>query len=222
MSQSIDHQNANALLAKLALIILFVAVGAFALKAAIHTERLARYTPLVILHGATMTAWFTLFASQAHLAAKGTLAKHRAWGRWSWLVVVAMVVSGMTVSWNLSQEAERYDVLIGNTGIFLRFLPLYVAAIIYARAHKHAEHRQAMLIGSLALMGPAYGRVTDVLGLSNFFVIPFDVVITFAAAIWLDYTSHGRVAASTWWMLSYNLAALAAMVVIVVTFALPA
>ncbi|MEM6586184.1 MAG: hypothetical protein AAF692_10555, partial [Pseudomonadota bacterium] len=83
MQQSIDHQAANALIAKFALGILVFVFTAFALKAVIHPERLARYTPLVMVHGAIMMGWMAMFASQARLAMQGELASHRAMGRWS-------------------------------------------------------------------------------------------------------------------------------------------
>lgn len=208
MPSPIDHRAGNALVAKIAVAILVFSVGAFALKVIVHPERAARYTPLVMVHGATMVAWFSMMASQAYLAANNRLNPHRALGRWSPLLVIAMVGSGMTVSWNLSQEFDRYDVLVGNTGIFATFIPLYIAAILFARGHDQASHRQAMLIGSLAMLGPAYSRVMDILEQSTMLVLPVQLVVTIGSSLWLDRVSRGHVAKSTWWMLGFYLAIL--------------
>ena len=212
MSSGIDHKKGNELLAKIALFLLIFAVGAFALKVIVEPERLVRYTPLVILHGATMVAWMLLFASQARLAAAGKLPTHRTFGRWSPILVLAMVVSGMTVSWNLVREFGAYQVFIANIGNFATFVPLYIAAIFFARRHEQAEHRQAMLIGTLALMGPAYGRVFDALDLPEFGAITFVIGFTLGLPIWLDRASRGSVSKSTWAMIGFYFAVLAATV----------
>lgn len=214
MDTTVGHKRGNELLAKKALAILLFSIGAFALKAIMEPERLVRYTPLVILHGVTMIVWMGVFAFQARLAPYGNLARHRNLGRWSPLVVTAMVASGMTVSWNLSQEFDRYEVLIGNVGIFATFIPLYIGAILFARSHRAAEHRQAMLLGNLALLGPAYARVFDAFDLPEFTAGPLQFILVPALAILLDKVSRGHVAKSTWWMLAFYFGVLIATVVV--------
>ncbi len=203
MTSSIDHKNANQLLARMALGILIFVIFAFAIKSIVHPERLARYTPLVIVHAATMTGWLALLYSQASLAAKGDMSRHRAFGKWSPLLVAAVVISGLTVSWNLAQEFQRYEVFVGNIGTFVIFVPLYLAAILFARTHRGSEHRQAMLIGTLATLGPAYSRIMDVLDWPLFAAVPIMFVVTFALPIWIDRAARGSVARPTWWMLAY-------------------
>ena len=203
MPATINHRAGNALLFKFAVAIFVFSFAAFALKVIVHPERLARYTPLVAVHGAIMMGWMAMFASQARLAMQGKLTSHRAMGRWSPLLVIAMVTTGLTVSWNLSQEFGRYEVLVGNIGVFLNFVPLYIAAIVFARKHNQAEHRQAMLLGTLSTLGPAYARVTDVLELPLVAGFPMQLIATLGLSIWLDKASRGAVAKSTWVLLGF-------------------
>ncbi|MEM7703561.1 MAG: hypothetical protein AAF251_16605 [Pseudomonadota bacterium] len=203
MQANIDHRAGNALLFKFAVALFVFAFAAFALKVIVDPERLARYTPMVSVHGAIMMGWMAMLASQARLAMTGKLSAHRAAGRWSPLLVIAMVATGLTVSWNLSQESGRYGLLVGNIGVFLTFVPLYVAAIVFARKHKQAEHRQAMLIATLLTLGPANSRVADVLGLPFSAVLPIQIVATVGLSIWLDKASRGGVARSTWGLLGF-------------------
>ncbi|MEO0419980.1 MAG: hypothetical protein AAF249_14035 [Pseudomonadota bacterium] len=203
MQANIDHHAGNALLFKLAIAIFIFSFAAFALNVIVDPDKLARYTPLVSVHGAIMMGWMALLASQARLAMTGKLSSHRAFGRWSPLLVVTMVTTGMTVSWNLSQEIGRYGVLVGNIGVFLTFLPLYIAAIVFARRHKPAEHRQAMLLATLSVLAPAYSRVTGALDLPLSAAMAMQVIATVGLSIWLDRASRGAVAKSTWWMLGF-------------------
>ena len=66
---------------RIALGLLGFTLIAFALKAALHPQVQARYTPLVVFHAVSMIAWLGLLASQAFAAARFKLAAHRATGR---------------------------------------------------------------------------------------------------------------------------------------------
>jgi len=203
MQATIDHRAGNTLVAKFALGIFVFAFAAFAIKAVADPAVLSRYTPLVIVHGVIMMAWMAMFASQSHLAMKGKLASHRAIGRWSPVLVIAMVATGLTVSWNRSQGTGNYGVLVGNIGVCLTFVSLYIAAIVFARRHKPAEHRQAMLLATLSSLAPAYSRVTGALDLPLSAAMAMQVIATIGLSILLDRASRGGVAKSTWWMLGF-------------------
>ncbi|MEL7445126.1 MAG: hypothetical protein AAGK02_04850, partial [Pseudomonadota bacterium] len=106
---------------------------AFAAKALIHTEVQARYTPLVVFHAAAMVAWLGLLASQAWLASEHRLNLHRAMGRASILLVGAMAVPGGIIAVNIGDELGRPEVTVVNIAAFVTFLPLYFAAMHFAR-----------------------------------------------------------------------------------------
>ncbi|MEM8726508.1 MAG: hypothetical protein AAGE86_13405, partial [Pseudomonadota bacterium] len=157
-----SHRRDNLLLSRIAQALLGFTLVAFAVKSLVHTETQARFTPIVTFHASVMVAWMGLLASQAWLAAKHRLNWHRALGRASIALVAAMVVSGAIISVNIGLELGRPEVTIVNLAAFVTFIPLYFAALHFARRRDIHAHRQAMLIGTLALMTPAYARVVQV------------------------------------------------------------
>lgn len=177
---------------------------AFALKAAVHPQVQARYSPLVVFHAGSMIAWLILLASQSFLAAKVRFAAHRASGRASIALVGAMLVSGGVISWRIGQELGRPEVTVVNLAAFATFVPLYFLAIHYARRRDIAAHRQAMLIATLALMTPAYARVVQVLGLPDPVAIAVQVPITVLVSAGYDWVLHGRVTKPVLAMLGFS------------------
>ena len=199
-----SHVRANLLMGRIALGLLLFTLIAFALKAAAHPQVQARYTPIVVFHAVSMIAWLTLLASQAFAAARFKLAAHRATGRASIALVAAMLVSGSAISWRIGQELGRPEVTVVNLAAFVTFIPLYFAAIHFARRRDTPAHRQAMLIATLALMTPAYARVVQVLGLPDPVAIAVQVPITIAIACGYDWVLHGRVTRPVLAMLGFS------------------
>jgi hypothetical protein len=177
---------------------------AFALKAIAHPEVQARYTPIVVFHAVSMIAWLTLLATQAFAAARFKLAAHRATGRASIALVGAMLVSGAVISWRIGLELGRPEVTVVNLAAFVTFIPLYFAALHFARRRDIAAHRQAMLIATLALMTPAYARVVQVLGLPDPVAIAVQPPITILIACGYDWVLHGRVTKPVLVMLAFS------------------
>jgi hypothetical protein len=184
---------------------------AFGLKAVLHPQVQARYTPLVIFHAASMVTWLGLLASQSLLAARFKLAAHRATGRASIALVAAMLVSGLALAWNIGLELGRPEVTVVNIAAFVTFMPLYFAALQFARARDIAAHRQAMLIATLALMTPAYARVVQVLGLPDPVAIAVQPPITILIACGYDWVLHGCVTRPTLAMLGFSIAVVMVM-----------
>ena len=163
-----------------------------------------RPSPDGYFHAVSMVAWLTLLASQSFLAARFKLAAHRATGRASIALVGAMLVSGGVISWRIGQELGRPEVTVVNLAAFATFIPLYFAAIHFARRRDIAAHRQAMLIATLALMTPAYARVVQVLGLPDPVAIGVQPPITILIACGYDWVLHGRVTRPTLVMLGFS------------------
>jgi hypothetical protein len=189
---------------RIALGLLAFTLFAFVLKAIAHPHVQARYTPIVVFHAASMIAWLILLASQSFLAARYRLSAHRATGRASVALVAAMLVSGGVISWRIGLELGRPEVTVVNLAAFATFVPLYFAALHFARARDIAAHRQAMLIATLALMTPAYARVVQVLGLPDPVAIAVQVPITIAIAAGYDWAVHGRVTRPVLAMLGFS------------------
>lgn len=199
-----SHVRANTLMGNIALGLLGFTLFAFALKAAAHPEVQARYTPIVVFHAMSMVAWLGLLAAQAFAAARFKLAAHRATGRASIALVGAMLVSGSVISWRIGLELGRPEVTVVNLAAFATFVPLYFAALHFARRRDIAAHRQAMLIATLALMTPAYARVVQLLGLPDPVAIAVQVPITVAVSAGYDWVLHGRVTRPVLAMLAYS------------------
>lgn len=207
-----SYVRANILMGQIALGLLGFTLFAFGLKAVVHPEVQARYTPLVVFHAVSMVVWLGLLASQSFLAAGYKLAAHRASGRASIALVGAMLVSGAVISWRIGQELGRPEVTVVNLAAFATFLPLYFAALHFARARDIAAHRQAMLIATLALMTPAYARVVQVLGVPDPVAIAVQVPITVLVSAGYDWALHGRVTKPTLVMLGFSVGLVVVMV----------
>ncbi|EAQ29278.1 hypothetical protein NAP1_00860 [Erythrobacter sp. NAP1] len=211
MHSEIGKSGANFLLGRIALALLAFTIAAFGVKAIAHPEVQVRYTPLVIIHAASMLAWLALLAGQAFLAAGGRFAFHRALGRSSIALVAVMTVSGLILSVNIGEELGRVEVTIVNIAAFATFIPLYFAALWFARHKRIAEHRMAMLIGTLAFMTPAYARVTQVLELPDPVAIAIQPPITIAVALGYEWVTQRRVTKPTLAMLAFSVGLIVVM-----------
>jgi len=199
-----SHTRANVLMGRIAHGLLAFTLFAFALKAAVHTQVQARYTPIVVFHAMSMVLWLGLLASQSFAAARFKLARHRATGRASIALVGAMLASGAVISWRIGRELGRPEVTVVNLAAFATFVPLYLLALHYARRRDIAAHRQAMLIATLALMTPAYARVVQVLGLPDPVAIAVQPPITILIACGYDWAVHGRITRPVLAMLAFS------------------
>ncbi|MEE4289622.1 MAG: hypothetical protein V2J14_09655 [Erythrobacter sp.] len=208
------QRDANRLMARIAFALLGFTVLAFGAKALFIPSVQARYTPLVVFHAGTMLAWMALLGTQATLAARGGMRLHRKLGASSLALVAGMAVSGAIISVNIGRELGRGEVTVVNLAAFVTFLPLYGSALVFAHRGRMHEHRQAMLIGTLALMTPAYARVTDVLGLPPELAIAAQVPITFAIALGYEWAVLGRVSKPVAAMLAFSIAVVAVMVAV--------
>lgn len=214
----LSAREANRLLGHIALALTVFTVIAFALKVIVQPERAARYTPLVVFHAGAMLAWLGMLASQAYLASAGRMALHKRFGAASLGLVAAMSLSGAIISINIGQELGRPEVTVVNIAAFVTFIPLYVAAIHFARTHRMHAHRQAMLIGTLAFMTPVYARVTDVLGLPPQVAIGLQPPLTIAIALAYDWVALGRLSREACAMLAFSIAVVLAMAAVLLVW----
>ena len=207
-----DARSAHRLMAFIAFALAVFTIGAFGAKAVFVPEVRSRYTPLVVFHAVSMLGWMLLLGSQALLAAGGRMKAHRKFGTASLALVAAMTVSGAILSINIRAELGRPEVTIVNLAAFITFLPLYAAALIFARRRDMHSHRQAMLIGTLAFMTPVYARITDVLGLPPQVSIGVQPPLTLAIALGYEWAVLGRITKPVAWMLAFSVAVIMAMV----------
>ncbi|MEL7188605.1 MAG: hypothetical protein AAGK17_03555 [Pseudomonadota bacterium] len=201
-------------MSKIAAALLAFTIIAFGLKAYFHPEVQARYIPIVILHAAFMLGWLSLLTIQPILIVTKRPKWHRTLGAVSLGLVGAMVASGSIIAVNIGRELGRPEVTVVNIAAFVTFLPLYFAAVNYARSKRVHEHRQAMLIATLALMTPAYARIVQVLDIPDPVAIGVQVPITVGIACGYDWLIKGHITREVMWMLGFSVAVIAVMVAV--------
>lgn len=161
-----------------------------------------------------MLSWLGLLTVQPLLIITKRMRRHRTLGAFSLGLVGAMASSGAIIAVNIGRELGRPEVTVVNVAAFVTFLPLYFAAVNFARAKKVHEHRQAMLIATLALMTPAYARIVQVLDLPDPVAIGAQVPITIAIACGYDWAIKGHVTRPVIAMLGFSVAVIAVMVAV--------
>lgn len=124
-------------------------------------------TPLAHLHGALMTGWIVLFATQAALIRKGRVALHRHLGVCgAMLAPVIVIVGSLTVAAAIHRRFPGVGFL-RLTRIFVEFdgLSLWLfgsLVLIAVLCRSRPEvHKRLMLSATVALLPPAVGRIAE-------------------------------------------------------------
>lgn len=148
--------------------------------------------PLIVhVHGALFFGWTALLVSQALLAATGRLRTHRKVGSVAAWLVVPMLVLGTI----LSVRDSLHDFKAGDGDAALTFLygqlaDLSMFGLLAGGAmllrHKPDYHKRWVLLGSLGLLGAAYGRIP---GLAVSFTYVFIGLI--GSLVVYDFVSRG-------------------------------
>lgn len=137
----------------------------------LYTIRLLRHDPnltiLVHAHGLVMVAWIALFLTQTLLIARHRLDLHRRLGMFGAGIAALVILVGMPTLINAAAR-RSHDVhstrflwmLAAFDGIaLLTFAGLVAAALLL---HQRGDyHKRLMLLGTLSLLGPAFGRLTE-------------------------------------------------------------
>ena len=122
-------------------------------------------TLLVNLHGFVMTVWVALFLTQTLLVARHRIDLHRGLGRSGAVLVALVPLIGVPVLVNAAiRQAHGNDVrfcwmLVAFDGVNL-VLFAGLAACAIALRRRSDVHKRLMLLATLALLGPAFGRLT--------------------------------------------------------------
>lgn len=121
-------------------------------------------TPLKIVHGVVMSAWFALFLVQVRLVATGNTATHRKLGLAGIALAVIVVTLGMLIGIASARAGATplpsippLAFLIMPVGELVVFTTLFTAAI--AMRKRSAWHKRFMLVASLAMLAPALARL---------------------------------------------------------------
>ena len=167
-SRPFPHNIQKSLLLWIAIAIALIVIAAFA---PIYWLRLSRHDPnltwIVNLHGLAMFAWITLLVTQVSLIKGGNVRLHRRLGIAGAALAAAMAVLGAIVVGNGAGRNAHGDVhqfrlmLVAFDGLsLLAFLVLISAAVLLRKRSDY--HRRLILLATLGLLGPAFGRLTSI------------------------------------------------------------
>ena len=180
---------------RFAWIILLTVIVCFGAKAIFDTEDLPPITPLHHLHAISMLGWFVLFAVQPTLIQRGHYRTHRWLGRLSPLLVLAFLTLAIQISM-LNWQRMGFALIPTANGVnLILFSSLYLAAIYWRR--DAASHKRLMLFATLAMMGPAFGRIPEIFD-SNPVLAVVPLLIFQIAPLVHDKRAHGRVHPASW------------------------
>lgn len=196
---------------RFAWLILFTVIICFGAKAIFDSDDLPPITPLHHLHAASMLSWFLLFAIQPTLIRLNRRSVHRLLGRLSPLIVLLFMVCAVKIS-ALNWHRMGLPLVPTANGVnLLLFSCLYLSAL-YWRSDSQT-HRRLMLYATLSLMGPAFGRLPEILDLSPMLAI-FPVLAYQLAPAVYDRCRHGRVHPATWFGLGSVMLAIPAILML--------
>jgi hypothetical protein len=121
-------------------------------------------SPLLHLHGLLFSAWTLFFLLQTTFAARGRLARHRAWGLLGISLATAMVLVGFAtadqvlrnrLAAGFGDRARAFH--IASTSMITLFAVLIAAAIVTVK--RPEVHKRLMLLGTVAVLPPAVARL---------------------------------------------------------------
>jgi hypothetical protein len=119
--------------------------------------------PIVYAHGLLLFVWLIFFIAQAALIRVRTVSLHRRLGWLGALLGIAIVISGVAVSFHVTRRdlaAGRGDVVLGEfVGLLITFLifgALIAAAIVLRRDSE--SHKRLLLLVTIWVLAPAWLR----------------------------------------------------------------
>ena len=117
-------------------------------------------SPLTYVHGAILFGWLLFFISQASLIRVRSVSVHRRLGWLGAALGVAVVGSGVAVSFNKALAAPSEDAVlsefVGNLISIVIFGSLVAAALVLRR--DRASHKRLLLLATIFILGPAWLR----------------------------------------------------------------
>ncbi len=137
----------------------------------LYTLRLLRHDPnltlLVHTHGFVMTAWIALFLTQTLLIARHRVDLHRRLGMYGVGLATLVILVGMPTLVNAAAR-KSHDI---HSSLFLWMLAAFdgIALVVFAGLvgaaillrRRGDYHKRLMLLATLSLLGPAFGRLTS-------------------------------------------------------------
>ncbi len=175
-------------------------------------------SPMLVVHGIALTAWFVLFFVQALLVQRGREATHRRLGAFGGVVVAVLVPSclavvfGIVQSWRaagIDVEAQRpllSMIVWGNLGALFAFVVLFARGMFKRRTPD--AHKRLMLLASISIMSPAVSRIALLpvfAGMDLVLLTVLGVLSLLAAVALYDLATRRRLQRETLWAVPFVL-----------------
>lgn len=155
-------------------ILIFVA-GAFGINGVINFEKLPPVDAIFVIHGFFMLAWYSLIVIQAKLINSKKHPFHIAVGKFSIALVIGMLISEVLMSISSYHRSASVDIITINLFIMVNFVTLYSLALYYVKSSD--KHKRLMLMASISMLIPAFGRATQAAGINDFLAILMLIII---------------------------------------------
>ncbi|MFT7171516.1 MAG: hypothetical protein ACI80K_004670 [Paracoccaceae bacterium] len=188
-----------------------IVVTAFPIHALVNRDHLPPIRPMLHLHALLLGSWYALMVLQTGLIGRGRIGLHRSLGLASLLLVASMLPTGIWVSYENMLRTGNSHILIANSASVTVFLIFYGLGL--AKRTEAALHKRFMLYAGLALMLPAFGRVTYIFELSPFMVLPMWLVFLLAVPVY-DLITERKIKKATAIALGVNLVYIAALLAV--------
>lgn len=163
-------------------VILGFVVIAFGGKAVFDTADLPPITLLHHFHAVSMLTWFVLFAVQASLIDQGNTRLHGTLGRLSIFVVATLLVFAVMIAQLNWARVGGPLVITSNFVNSLLFVGFYVGGALLRQ--RTQTHRRLMLFATLSYLGPASGRIPEILDASVFLGLPIMLAFVFTPLVY--------------------------------------
>lgn len=154
----------------------------------------------VALHGLVFTGWMVLLVVQAGLGAADRRDLHKLLGITGLGFAVAMIVLGTLAGLGGIHRASGPPVVppLSWSAIPLLSVPAFgglILAALWQRRNSPA-HKRLMVLGTIAMMGAAFGRMPAFAGLAGIVLLPNLLIL--AIVVW-DVATRRRVHPATAW-----------------------
>lgn len=177
------------------LALLGTVVLAFGLNIAFARYPLYSPMPVIIVHGIAMLGWYLLLVRQTGLIRSREIKAHMRLGMMSIALAVILVLSGITIGITSFKVHGEAIGILGNFLAMLTFSILYFFAIRYRRVL--LSHKRLMLLAGVAMLAPALVRIVRLLGLDQFFTLPFWLLFMAVLPVY-DWKKNGRIQRTTY------------------------
>ena len=214
-NQSSKHSSDTTFFFSLTVLITAIVFSGFISNWIVNPDNLGRMTIWIGLHGAFSATWYLVLINQIRLSKSHNMNVHRLIGKLSALLVGAIVISGLVMTFDLYERLVGFGVfnpddpsariraggLIGSTvlqwGIFA---VVFTLGIIYR--HKPAHHKRFMLASAIQMMPEGINRLIHLLALPGYTLLVI-VFLIYVSLMIYDWKVNRRLHSSS--VISFSL-----------------